>query len=367
MNFGMKTLVVIMLSLISYVTNAFEITQVTTNSVWLKEKENEKLQISFSIPESATIQLKIFDGRDLLVGSVSSTMLDAGHHDLTWNLKDLNDSKVPNGIYHYTLEAVPTNKDSEANVKKVIYDLTDLTGAKRVGARQVEWNAEETSLSYVLPATSLVNIRVGLKDGGPLMKTLVDWLPRPAGVNTEEWNGYDHSGHINLGKHAMRDISVLAYSFSDNSILIGSDFTQENFIEFESQKIINRESPANVKKKTLRALPVNQSPDSRGDVIIELSLPDEYKKNKQGFAIINGKVPFRLDVNKADKVRASNLRFEAAFYVDGLKVYENEIGFLPMTWYWDTSNVNPGTHYITANLIGYEGSFGIETMKVEVE
>ena len=52
---------------------------------------------------------------------------------------------------------------------------------------------------------------------------------------------------------------------------------------------------------------------------------------------------------------------------DGIFVFENETGFLPMTWNWDSTSVNPGTHYLTANLRGYEGNFGIATLKVDVE
>ena len=49
-----------------------------------------------------------------------------------------------------------------------------------------------------------------------------------------------------------------------------------------------------------------------------------------------------------------------------LPVFENETGFLPMTWNWDTSNASPGIHYLTANLRGYEGNFGMATVKVRV-
>ena len=57
-------------------------------------------------------------------------------------------------------------------------------------------------------------------------------------------------------------------------------------------------------------------------------------------------------------------RCEAVFFVDGQFVFEREIGFLPMTWTWAPTFTTPGTHYLTANVRGYEGHFGMTTLRV---
>lgn len=38
-----------------------------------------------------------------------------------------------------------------------------------------------------------------------------------------------------------------------------------------------------------------------------------------------------------------------------------------MTWKWDSSKFNPGEHFVTLNIRGYEGNFGAATVKVLVE
>ena len=55
------------------------------------------------------------------------------------------------------------------------------------------------------------------------------------------------------------------------------------------------------------------------------------------------------------------------FYVDGVFAHENELGYLPLTWTWDTAQFNPGEHFVTLNIRGYEGNFGTATIKVVVQ
>jgi len=76
-------------------------------------------------------------------------------------------------------------------------------------------------------------------------------------------------------------------------------------------------------------------------------------------------VPLRVSVDDADLASVLNERCEAVFYVDGRLVFENQVSFLPMTWTWDPGNAS-GVHYLTANLRGYDGHFGIQTVKVYV-
>lgn len=351
---------------------SISITQVSVNSRLITDPASEKLGVTFILSDAARVNLNIYDARDLLIRTVSSEeTLKSGNHMLEWNLRDASKKAVPPGVYHYTLEAISLTKDSELKTQKseirTVYDLTDLTGNKRVSARQVRLAKENKGISYVLPSSSLVSVRVGLKEGGPLMKTLVDWLPRPAGKNLEHWDGMDESGFINLADHPQRDIAIMAYEFPDNAILVGSIIEKRDFANLNDNQLIKRKPQSGTKNRFIKMVPTRQAPNQLGDVQLKLTLAETFRKNRQGEPVVDGRVAFRLDVAKNDREKTANLRYEAAFFVDGLKVYENEIGYLPMTWYWDTENVNPGSHFITANLIGYEGSFGIQTMKVEVK
>jgi hypothetical protein len=110
-----------------------------------------------------------------------------------------------------------------------------------------------------------------------------------------------------------------------------------------------------------------QAMEERGDFQITLHLAEPTSSRSKGLPVVEGGVvPVRLDVAEKDRARALARRFEAVFFLDGQFVFENEVGYLPMTLNWDLKGVNEGVHTFTANLRGYEGNFGVATIQVHV-
>jgi hypothetical protein len=109
-----------------------------------------------------------------------------------------------------------------------------------------------------------------------------------------------------------------------------------------------------------------QSLETRGDLNARLSLAGNARQDKEGRWLVSGKIPLRADVADAQRKIAIERRFEAVFYVDGVFSHENEVGYLPLTWTWDSSQVNDGEHFLTVNIRGYEGNFGAASVKVVV-
>lgn len=326
----------------------------------LQTPGSEKINVRFEISEPAAVTMNIYDGRDLLVRNFDSgKQLADGEHTLNWDGKDNVGRPVPPGAYHYTL--VATDQDQ----KKVEYDLTDLTGGEDLEVKNVNWDSKQKTLSYLLQKPARVNIRIGLQNDGPLLRTLLEWVPRGAGTHQEKWDGMDASGVIDLSKHPKRDIVVLAFSLSDNTILVGAPQSRDQLVADMSWNAVEREHKQ-VPPRRMKT--ISQQPlETRSDYSIHLALPDGLEKTKDGLPVVSGRVPVRLDIADKDRKRALERRFEAGFYVDGIMVFENETGFLPMTWYWNTAGMNPGTHYLTTNVRGYEGNFGMQTVKLYVK
>ncbi len=338
---------------------ALEITNVRAEPLAFDPRKGESTRIQFRLDEPARVTLHIFDGRDLLIRSIEKKELSAGEHSLTWKGDDQAGRTIPPEAYHYTL--VATN----AAGRRVEHDLTDLSGGEDIQARDVRWDPEQQRIYYVLPKPGRVNIRIGLKNDGPLLRTLTDWLPREAGLQSEAWDGKDASGVLDLSKHPQRLIAVDAFALSDNTLFVRPRTDRIELIEDLQWGETRR-----VKKKTpqKRMHAHSQQPlESRGDFTVYLRLPEGLPKNKDGLPIVSGKVPVRLEIDEADRARALARRFEPVFFVDGTFAFENEVGFLPMTFVWDTAPANEGVHYVTANLRGYEGNFGIATTKVYVK
>jgi hypothetical protein len=124
--------------------------------------------------------------------------------------------------------------------------------------------------------------------------------------------------------------------------------------------------------RTLVALPSahprgRQPAETRRDYPLKTELPDDLPRGSDDLPIVSRPVPVAVSVGPEDLARVLNERGEIVFFIDGLFVFENEVGFLPMSWTWDPRGANPGRHYITANIRGYGGHFGMGTIEVPVE
>lgn len=334
---------------------AVVIAQVRTDRLAFDPAKSESVSIRFNLSETADVTLSIHDGRDHRVFQRHAKALAAGDRALSWNGLDERGTPVPAEAYSYTLTA-RTAKGSST------HDLTDLTGGQRIEARDVRWDPAAGTIGYYLDKPARVNLRMGLEDG-PYLRTVVDWVPRQAGAHAERWDGRDASGVLDLaGNPALKPV-VAAYTLPDNVLFVGGPPQAIRFVA-EQGNPATRERRAIVRKQIGNS--AQQPLDTRGDVRARLVPIGDYARDDQGRWIVSGAVPFRVDVADSDRERVVQRRFEAVYYVDGVFTYENELGYLPMTWTWDTSAFNPGEHFVTLNIRGYEGNFGAATVKVLV-
>lgn len=339
----------------SQAESAVVIAQVRTDRLAFDPARSESVAIRFNLSVAADVTLSIHDGRDRRVFQRHAQALAAGDHTLTWNGQDDTGTRVPAEAYSYTLTA-RTAKGSST------HDLTDLTGGQRIEARDVRWDSATGTIHYYLDKPARINLRIGLEDG-PYLRTVVDWVPRQAGAQAERWDGRDASGVLDLSGNPILKPVVAAYTLPDNVIFVGGPVETTRFVA-EQGAAAMRQRQAVVRKQIGNS--TQQPLDTRGDVRAQLVPVGDYARDDQGRWIVSGAVPFRVDVADADRERVIQRRFEAVYYVDGVFTYENELGYLPMTWTWDTSAFNPGEHFVTLNIRGYEGNFGAATVKVVV-
>ena len=77
---------------------------------------NPSTQISFDLPRSSSVQLKIFDVRGLLVVTLVDEVREAGRHTVVWNGRDDADRTAASGVYFYRIQAA----DFEATQRMVL-------------------------------------------------------------------------------------------------------------------------------------------------------------------------------------------------------------------------------------------------------
>ena len=332
------------------------LSQVRVDRALIVPEKNEAATVRFALNEAAEVTLSIFDGRDRQVFAKTVKNLARGDHSLAWPGTDQGGAAVPPEAYSYTLRA--RNAAGE-----VVYDLTDTTAGEPITAKEVRWDAQAKAVTYYLDKPARVNLRLGLKDG-PYLRTLVDWVPRTAGRHAEVWDGADASGVLQLQAHPSLTPVVNVTALPVNTLFVGPLPNRVQFVAQAGQAPQRAgTTPAPRKRIFDRA---RQPLDTRGDITASLTLAGDYRKDAQGRWIISGQVPLVVNVSDAERQRVLERRFESVFYIDGTYAHENELGYLPLTWVWDTTRINPGEHFITLNVRGYEGNFGAATLKVIV-
>jgi flagellar hook assembly protein FlgD len=337
-------------------SHALEITNVSHVPAAIDPAKREAVEVRFRLSESARVTLRIFDGRDLLVRTVAAPKsLPAGDAKLVWDGRDEKGRPVPPEAYVYTLTATPSQGEP------VEFDLTDLTGNEELPLAAPKWDASGHLVHYELSAPARVVIRAGLNNG-PLLRTIIDWVPRTAGAHDESWDGKDASGLIDASSHPDLQLGVEAWALPKNAVIVlPTRPTVELIAKLEWPEV------RRVKKRSepLRERALHQQPiEQRSDVRVRLSLPGNTSHDSDGALVARGQVPIQLDVDDADRARLLAQRFEIGFFVDGKYIFENEVGFLPVTFSWDAGAVNEGVHYVTGNVWGYAGQFGTTTIKV---
>ena len=337
---------------------SIRITEVRADRLDFDPAKNETATIRFRTDAPAEVDMSIYDGRDRHVRRIEGGRLEPGEHSLSWDGQDSRGRAVPNEAYTYTLSAVAGKGG------RVIHDLTDVTGGEALEVGDVEWDSKAGKARYRIEKPARVNIRFGLPNGGPYLRTLIDWVPRKAGEHEEPWNGQDASGVLSLADHPKLSTGVMAYALPDNTLLVGPAPNQVTFTDLPEEGSRPRQAPAGPKRMYHHA---DQPLETRGDVSTSLTIEGPTRRDTEGRWVVSGRVPIRLNVAEADRHRVLTRRFEPVFFVDGTFAFENEVGFLPMTWHWDTSTVNPGEHFVTVNVRGYDGNFGTATLKAWVE
>ena len=337
---------------------ALEITQLRLNSNHIFPDKGEALEVGFMLSEAATPTLRIYDGRDWLVREIIGEAT-AGEQVLSWDGTSLLGESVPAEAYQFTISAV----DPDGNT--VVYDLSNASAGSDLKPTDVRWDAAQGVIEYRLSEPARVNVRVGLQNFGPLMKTVIDWVPRPAGLNTEAWDGMDQSSVLDLRNHPSLQVEVDAFSLARNTIFVGEPPDRVQLIDGLSGANKRGANSADLQPKRMH-FHSQQPIETRGDVEISLAFLGDHPVDEDDIPILSGLVSIQMDVPGPDRDRVLARRFEPVFYVDGAFTFENEVGFLPFTWIWDTAKANDGIHYVTANLRGYEGNFGMATLKVRV-
>jgi len=171
------------------------------------------VRVSFTISEPAEIELTFFDRDEHEVAVIRTpTALPAGRHVLSWDGLDRERHPVARDAYTYTLKAKGKNGG------EVIWDLTDLTGGRRVLVSDPSWDSDARELRYKLAEPARVRVRAS-RENGPVLATIVDSAARLRGKHVEVWRDAARAG-IAPGDDVDLSFEFEAVTLSENTVIL---------------------------------------------------------------------------------------------------------------------------------------------------
>jgi hypothetical protein len=323
------------------------------------ESGRERFDVGFHLAAPATVAMRLYDEDDLLVATVRPpAALPEGAHTLTWSATDDHGHAVPRGLYLYTVLAVTKDRRQE------IFDLTDASGGRRLAISEDSYDAERQVIRYTLPAPARVRIRIDLRDGGPHMRTLVDWALRGVGPQEEPWDGRDESGEVRLADHPMALVGIRAYSVPDNALVVSggpkADDAPPKTAAPEREHRPHVGSPVGDYMHAFHTRAVCHEPQ------FTVEFPSDSPGLGEATPVLSGDVPVRVTLSPEDRAHLVAARFEVAVFADLMSVAEEEEGYSPFTYVIPASTLGPGSHLITVNVLGNDDHIGVVTRRIEV-
>lgn len=312
--------------------------------------------------QAGKLSLEVLTADGDVVRRLVSPGAASGDHDLSWDGKDERGQPVPDEAY--CVRAVLETAGS-----RVVDDPCSRTGGEIVAGIQPTL-AATGDIAYTLAQPARVLIRVGVKNGA-MLRSLSVWRPRPAGRNLQRWNGFDEGGLVDLRNDRLA-LLVTAFRLPDFSVITTgqdgleyrrwrtaqgwpekpdppTDNAAAQPLERAGQRIARQHYTARYKDREPR---------------ITVSLVDRSGKPLADDGAVPDDVRVLVDLHAEDRWLMQEQLYEVAFFVNGDFVSEEENGYVPIGWIWNTASLKPGRHLLTVNLTGFTGRVGTKTIAV---
>jgi hypothetical protein len=320
----------------------------------------EALDLSVALKQPAELAVRVYDAdwREVAVLADGQYMA-AGDNSLAWSGRDHQGRLVADDAYFFTLEARSADGESE------IYDPTTFSGGEEGDLTEADLDPSVGAIRYRLPEMARVNIRIGV-GGGPLLRTVVDWEPRVAGAVTDYWDGKDLDGLIDLWEHPDRKMIITYFTLPASSVITyGNDQAEdpERVLEADAHTKPDRNPQWAESTKISRHYRIPRAQDRAPT--IEMDFPNQVGE-EDGAVVLNGRSIVHVDLDETSKPHFQSSKFEIVFFVDGRFYAEEETGYAPYNWVWDTSQMEEGEYLLTVNVSSFTDQIGIKSARVKI-
>lgn len=225
--------------------------------------------------------------------------------------------------------------------------------------KDASFDRENAEVSYKLTRPALVRISLGVEDG-PLFSTLVDWQFRRPGLHREKWGktGMQEIDRLLCNKKTYFTFNYISYGPHQEGFDLNSLLQEEAVIG-----PIGRSSS----RVSLNYLHKNHKRHSCHEPKVNITLPKNIKRTKEGVALIDKPIFLTIDIDPKDKIWFNRERYSLYIFTDNIFTQGLLEGYSPCHWYFDPKGLNNGMHLIIVNLWGFSDHLGVALLPVYVK
>lgn len=324
------------------------------------QKEVFDLSVTSEIPGSIGVTFLSADG-DKVRELPSQTLAESGSIQFSWDGRDSAGEVVPDEAY------IPLIQLIDKGGTKIIFDPRESSGGAEI--TPMLNTTIDRAISFKLDVPARVLVRSGIK-GGPMLKSLLNWKVRDAGVSRLTWDGFDSEGVVNLRERSDLALVATAFELPDHSVIThGNNAT--DYLSWRKKNKLPVSMPelssailAREGRRISRHYYLPRSIDV--DPRVQLQLVGDLPMTDDGMPIVSGPVSLRVGMNRDDQWALQQSQFEVAFFADFQFLSEEEQGYIPLTWRWNPAGLAPGRHILTVNVSGFNGQVGVHSLEVEL-
>jgi hypothetical protein len=334
----------------------------------------DEVVLSFRLSDTARITILVYDAdysvvRRLLNGDTRP----AGNNSVTWDGRDDYGVMVPNEAYVFSIVA------EDSNGKQTVFDPTVSTGGEvlDVPVTKIEESSGQNRIHYELSSPSRISIKAGIHNG-PLLRTILDSIPLPAGKYVQAWDGLDETGRISVLRDKGSTLFIKGYLLPECTVIMQKSrndypeyqkrlaaaavskdavITQQSIRKSALQRASNRIASQYLVRQTLNVAPK-----------FAVYLKDNTKTGLAENAVtkMSGDVDLLVDVAPESLPQFNESRYEIVVFVDNQRFDEEEQAYPTYLYKLDTRKLANGEHRITVNMYSMAGQIGTYSFTISV-
>jgi len=341
-------------------------------------RPGEAVTLSFYLSREAKVSVLVYGPNyEVVRRLMDDEPRPRGTNQTIWDGRDDSGRMVPDEAYLISISAESPDGDSAH------YDPTTFSGGEAVEASisKVEGSRGQYRIFYSLPAPSRISIRAGIQRG-PLLKTVLDQVPKAAGDHVESWDGMDDTGRISVMDHPKRMIQVSGYLLPKGSILVEGSGTKGDgtFSPGAKSALAAVEKPGVLSFQRVRQNAMKRADRGVAQQFLvrqalnvapkfQVRLREEAPQQQLAqipVPTVSGEVGLTVEVAPESLSAFNELRYEIVVFVDNERFDEEEQAYPSHTYVLDTRRLSNGEHLVTINLVSMTGQMGSYSFRINV-